>query len=133
MILAWSQLDTGHVEEADETISAALKIAESRQSKINFPDLLRVRAMIRVQQQRWEEAGAIFDEAVSLARSLRYPYAEARALQEFALMSIRLGDAEQAREQLLAALEIFRRLGAMNGVARSEQSLLQLDATLTRG
>ena len=47
-----------------------------------------------------------------VARSVRYPHAEARTLYEWGLMYADRPDPRQARERLEEAAEIFRTLGS---------------------
>ena len=75
-------------------------------------ELLRVRGMVLARRHMWDEAERIFEEAVSIARSLRYPYAEARALYEWGLMYAGRPDPKLSREHLEAAAAIFQRLGS---------------------
>jgi len=69
---------------------------------------------------------------VSLARSMPYPYAEARALETHGMMATRKitqrvsgfeGEPEHGRQRLEQALAIYRRLGAKKDVERTEQVL----------
>lgn len=90
--------------------------------------------------------GKALNLAASLARSMSYPYAEARAMYECDLMrreqgnatTAGLGAAEETRRrsssaawtraagQLQEALGIFRRLGAEKDVAQTERALAEL-------
>jgi hypothetical protein len=62
-----------------------------------------------------QEAAAVLEEGLELARSLPYPYAEARILAEL--------------DRLEEALAIFRRLGARKDIERTEQELAALEPT----
>jgi hypothetical protein len=68
--------------------------------------------MVLATRRSWDEAEHVFEEAVSVARSIRYPYAEARTLYEWGLMHVGGPDTKQGRERLEEAVEIFRRLGS---------------------
>jgi tetratricopeptide (TPR) repeat protein len=89
-------------------------------------DLLRVQGVLRSRQGRWEEAEQSFGEAVPLARSMPYPYAEARALYEWGVMLRQAGEPERARARLEEGLAIFRRLGARSYAERTERELAGL-------
>jgi hypothetical protein len=52
-----------------------------------------------------------------------YPYAEARLLHAGGLLHAGKGEPEQARQRLMDALAIFRRLGARPDAERAEQAL----------
>ena len=54
----------------------------------------------------------VLDEAVSLARRMRYPYGEARVLHVYGRLHARREEPEPARRRLEAALAICTRLGA---------------------
>jgi adenylate cyclase len=127
MTLAWACLMTGDLELAEEAASRAVTLAKERQQRLWLPDVFRVQGMILTRQKHWEEAAGILEEAVSLARSISYPYAEARALYEFGGMFGQKGEPGRARERLEEALGIFRRLGATKDVERTERALATLD------
>jgi hypothetical protein len=77
-------------------------------------------------QGRWEEATAAAEAGLALTRSLPYPYVEARTLWAHGLLHVQKGEPEPAREELEAALAIFRRLGARKDIERTEQLLTAL-------
>lgn len=120
--LAQAYLALGEVDRADAVVRRALP--QARQAyPITVPTVLTARAMVRGRQNRWHEAEAALSEAVSLARSMSYPYAEAQALYEWGLMHMQCGRPDQARERLREALAIFSRLGARPYVERIERAL----------
>lgn len=125
--LAWAHLELGAVDQADEIVAGALDVAHLRRNKPLLPEALRVLGMVRARQGRWDEAQTAFQESISLARSLPYPYVEARALVEYGITQVHHGELEQAREPLGAAMAIFRRLGAKKDVERTEQVLRELE------
>ena len=71
----------------------------------------------------WEDASRCFSEAVALARSMPYPYAEAKLSYEYGMLHLREKEPARARERLRAALEIFRRLGAKQDAEQTRQTL----------
>jgi hypothetical protein len=81
-------------------------------NRLGLVELLRVCGMVLARRRRWDEAERAFAEAVSVARSIRYPYAEACALYEWGLMYVGGPDPHLARERLEEAAEIFRGLGS---------------------
>lgn len=111
--LAWAQLVSGSTEEARATVNGALERMRARNILLFQPDGLRVQGMIAARDAQYAEAAEAFAEAISLARSLPYPYAEARALMEWGKMLLSQGEEDQGREHLDEALSIFQRLGAM--------------------
>jgi tetratricopeptide (TPR) repeat protein len=125
--LAWAYLEQGEVDRAEETAARGLAIAWERQNRLYVPGLLQVQGMVLSRQGKWDGAERVFAEAISLAQSMPYPYAEARALHEYGAMHIRKGEPEKARERLEEALAIFRRIGAKKDVERTEQALRELE------
>ena len=75
----------------------------------------RVLGMVRTRQDRTDEAAESFREGLMLARSLPYPYAEARILAEMGMLE--------------EALAIFQRLGAIKDRERTEEALAALSGT----
>ena len=51
-------------------------------------------------QGRWEEAAALLDEGLSLARVLGYPHGEALTLQALSELYADSGESQTARERL---------------------------------
>ena len=68
-------------------------------------------------------AARSLEEGLAVARSLPYPYGEARLLHVYGEMHARKVEPGPARERLEAALAIFRRLGARKDVERAEQAV----------
>jgi hypothetical protein len=56
---------------------------------------------------------AILDQALQSARTMPYPYAEARLLYTAGFLYIRIGEQEQGRRCLDEARAAFERLGAL--------------------
>ena len=110
--LAWAYLDLGDEKRAEDAVLEGIERAWAQGHNLALVELLRVRAMVLARQRRWDEAELAFEETVSLARSLRYQYAEARALYEWGLMYVSRMDPEQGRDQLEKAAAIFRGLGS---------------------
>jgi len=126
--LARAYVEVDDLDRAEETAGRALTLAEERHQRLYVPEVRRVQGMILARQERWEGAKSSFEEAISLARAMSYPYAEARALYEYGVLRSRQGEPSQARERLEEALAIFRQLGAGKDVERTEEKLAALDA-----
>ena len=86
--------------------------AKAQGHRMALVELLRVRGMVLTGRRSWDEAERTFQEAVSVARSIRYQYAEARVFYEWGLMCDARPDSEQGLALLGEASEFFRRLGA---------------------
>ena len=123
-LLAWAHLETGEEAQAEDLIRRGLERAAAETLRMRKADWLRIQAMLLAQQERWTEAESALDEALSLVRSMPYPYGEARLLYQSGVMRLRRGESAPAREQLAEALAIFQRLGAERDVERARQVLL---------
>jgi hypothetical protein len=89
-----------------------------------------VQGMVRICQERWAEAERALEEGLTMARSLPYPYGEARLLHVYGEMHAKRGELGPARERLEDALAIFRRLGARKDAEPVEQALTMLHGGL---
>jgi len=119
--LAWVYLAEGNISMADQTATRAVQVSQGQQ--VYRVDALRVQAMVLIRQEQYEQAERSLAEGIDLARSLPYPYAEARLLFEEGEMRLRRGEVESGRDRLTEALAIFRRLGARREIERTEQEL----------
>jgi tetratricopeptide (TPR) repeat protein/transcriptional regulator with XRE-family HTH domain len=108
--LSWAYLELEDADHAEEVVLEGIERARAQGHKLALVELLKVGGMVLASQRRWDEAERAFEEAVSVARSVRYPYAEARALYEWGLMHVGKSDPKQGRHQLEKAAEIFREL-----------------------
>jgi hypothetical protein len=107
-------------------VGQAVARVRSQGHRLALVDALWVQAMVAIRQEQWEDADRTLDEALSLARSMPYPYGEGRLLHVYSLMHVHKGQSGPARERLEAALAIFRRLGARKDVEHVEQALATL-------
>lgn len=110
--LGWAYLALGEDDRAEEVVLEGIERVKTQGNRLALVELLRVCGMVLARRRRWDEAERAFGEAVAVARSIRYPYAEARALYEWGLMYVGGTDPHQARERLEEAAEIFRVLGS---------------------
>jgi len=121
--LAEGYLGTGDLDRALAMTQRAMALAHDHGNRWQLVSILRVCGLVLAYQDRQEEAVQCFDQAVSLARSMPYPYGVARAHYESGCLLARQGKSEQASRQLEEALAILRRLGAQLYVKRTEQAL----------
>jgi tetratricopeptide (TPR) repeat protein len=121
--LAWAHLELGHERAANEAIEDAVGRTRASADRWDLVEALRIQGMLRARQERWDEAVEAFEEVISLARGMPYPYAEARALYEYGMMHVRKGELQQAQERLKQALVLFQRLGARPYIERTEHAL----------
>jgi tetratricopeptide (TPR) repeat protein len=125
--LAEAHADTGDAAGAEEVADLALTQARRTRNRVDGVEALRVRAKVLSMLGRPEVATAALEEALSWARSMPYPYAEARILSEYGLLHLREREPKEARKRLSAALGIFGRLGAKKDAEWTEQALRALD------
>jgi class 3 adenylate cyclase/tetratricopeptide (TPR) repeat protein len=104
--LAWAYLESGDVARADELAKGAVDRARNTEEVLALVDALRVQGMVRQRRGERLEAEHILEEGLALARTLPFPYAEARILDA-------LGRSEEA-------LAIFQRLGAARDAQRMQ-------------
>jgi tetratricopeptide (TPR) repeat protein len=128
-VLAWAHLEYGQVAQATDVVGQALRRTRPEEMRLVLVEALRVEGMIAIRQKRWAAAGHSLEEGLALARSMPYPYAEARLLHVYGCLHIQKGEPEAARERLAAARALFLRLGARTDVARAQQALSMLPGT----
>src|SRR5579872_164057 len=127
-VLSRAYIDLGKITEAAAAIEPALRQVRDEGLKAYLPELLLVDGMVRIRQERWEDAQAALLEGLEIARSLPSPYAEARILVQLSCLSHARTDLPAARDRLAAAVAIFRRLGATKDLAQAEVALHELAA-----
>jgi transposase/Tfp pilus assembly protein PilF len=125
-VLAWAYLEQGQVEQAVAPVGQALVRARREEMRLVVVEALRVQTLIALPHEQWTEAARSLEEGLALARSMPYPYAEARLLHVYGRLHIQKGEPQAARERLEAARAIFARLGAPTDTAQVEQALAGL-------
>jgi tetratricopeptide (TPR) repeat protein len=124
-VLAWAHLELGETSEAEALVAQIVGYAREAGELFLLAEVLWLQALVASRQRRWEEATTAVEEGIALARSMPFPYMEARTLQVHGLIHQK-GEPNSARERLEAALVIFRRLGARKDVEHTEQLLATL-------
>jgi uncharacterized protein HemY len=122
-VLAWAHLELGEVAQARDVVERAIRRTRPENLRLVLVDALRVQAMVAARQEQWEEAARAVEEGVALARSMPYPYAEARLMHLAGRLHAQVGKPEAARQRLAAALTIFQRLGARKDIEQVEHDL----------
>jgi ATP/maltotriose-dependent transcriptional regulator MalT len=125
-VLAWAYLEQGQVAQAADTIAQALTRARREQMRLVLAEALRVRALLALRQEQWEEAARSITEGLAMARAMPYPYGEARLLRVDGALHARQGAPAAARGRLEAAHAIFQRLGVRGEAVWVEQELTAL-------
>jgi uncharacterized protein HemY len=75
------------------------------------PDALRVQARLEARRRRWAKAEQALEEALTICRSMPYPYAEAKVLNEYGYLRLQQDLVQEARQRFEAALAICARMG----------------------
>src|SRR5262249_13851564 len=121
-LLAWAQMESDQAEAKTLTAQRNARAREQRH-RLVLLDVLRIQALLAMQQDRGNEATEALDEALTLSRDMGYPYAEAKALYVYGLSHQAREEPEPARECFEAALAICARLGERFYAAQVERSL----------
>jgi transposase len=124
--LAWAHLERGAAAEAAAATSLTIARATALGYRLPLVEAWRIQGMVCTRAGRWDEARRAFADGLALARSLPYPYAEARLLHMNGLLHVQMGEPAPARAQLEAARALFARLGARTNAVQVEQDLAGL-------
>lgn len=111
-LVSQAYLELGKDARAEEVALQGVELTRAQGNRLALVELLRVLGMVLTRQRRWDEAEHAFEEAVSVARLIRYPHGEARALYEWGSMHVGGPDTKQGKDRLQEAAEIFGRLGS---------------------
>jgi predicted ATPase/DNA-binding XRE family transcriptional regulator len=125
---AWAHLELGDGAAAAAITRQASADARARNDRLALVDALRVQAMVAIRQQRRTDAEQALEEGLTLARSMPYPYAEARLLHVYGALHLQQNEPGRGAPRLKTALAIFRRLGARWDAAQVEEALTSLQA-----
>jgi hypothetical protein len=125
-VLAEAYVARGDLARAEVLVFQRVQRFRVQQHRRALAVWLRIQGLVLGQQHRWAEASLVFAEALSLARAMPYPYAEARILYEEGLLQGQCGETELARERLQQAHAIFARLGAKADIEITAHSLSSL-------
>jgi tetratricopeptide (TPR) repeat protein len=125
-VAAEAYLQRGADAQAEPLVREGLEEATRQGSAIALPGWFHLEGMLALRRRSWEEAEQALDRAVSLARTMPYPYQEARALYTYGMLAEHQEELEQTQQRLVSSLELFRQLGAAPDAARVEQSLTRV-------
>jgi predicted ATPase/DNA-binding XRE family transcriptional regulator len=125
-LLAWAYLDLGDEERAEALVTATMARAAAADMQRTRTNGLRVQALLRTRQGRWDEAQTVLDAALVGYRAMPSPYGEAKALYVYGQLHAAQGEPERARERYAAALAILNRLGERLYAEHVERALAQV-------
>jgi tetratricopeptide (TPR) repeat protein len=125
-VLARALLESGDDEAAERTLAQGRALAFDCRDVL---ETLMVQGVASTRRGHWDEAERHFADAVISALRLPYPFAEARTLLEWGMMCDARGEPEQALERLGRARTIFRQLGALPFIERTERAIRSLPSS----
>jgi tetratricopeptide (TPR) repeat protein/transcriptional regulator with XRE-family HTH domain len=109
--LAWACIELGDERQAEALLERAVTQAEAQHYYLALLDVLRVRGLLCIKQQRWQEGREVLHQALILARSMPHPYAEAKVRYTSGCLEAACGDPSAARQQFTTGLAICNHLG----------------------
>jgi transcriptional regulator with XRE-family HTH domain/tetratricopeptide (TPR) repeat protein len=123
---AWAHLVLDDLKSAEGIAELAFQRAIHEGNRLALADVLRIRAVIFARQDRRQQALGALEEALQLARQMRYPYAEAKALYVSGQLHATRSDPESARHQMEMALAILMQLRERLYAEHIERALTHL-------
>jgi tetratricopeptide (TPR) repeat protein/transcriptional regulator with XRE-family HTH domain len=126
-VLAWAYLELGEADRAADVGMQAMERARVQTNRVALIDALRVHGLVLLRQRRWADGASVLAEALTLARALGIPYAEARVLQACGALSAARGEPDPAWERWEAARVIFAQLGASRDTEIIARAIAALD------
>jgi tetratricopeptide (TPR) repeat protein len=124
---AWIEL--GDVSSAETVAREVVESAHENGFTLAEAWTLPTLGCTLARQGRSAAAGEVFERAIELSRAMPEPLNEAIARHEWGRMLAEAGDTAGAREQLGAALTLFRGLGAEPFIERSDRILVSLQSS----
>ncbi|MDE3230535.1 MAG: hypothetical protein KGO05_11700, partial [Chloroflexota bacterium] len=125
--LAWAEAETGDLERAEALLADGISRATATGHNLALTDALRVRSLLAMRRERWQEAADAIEQSLALARAMPYPYAVAKAHYTCGLLHAARGEPELARARYAEALAILDALGERPYAARVTEALGRLD------
>jgi tetratricopeptide (TPR) repeat protein len=125
-VLAAATLDEGDVGRAAEWARQGVQRTRRDGTDLLLVEALRALAVVLGRREDWDGAERAFTEGLSMTRNHGLPFAEARTLHQYGVMSASRGEVDWARQRYDQALTIFRRLGAGPWIRRLEGEIAGL-------
>jgi tetratricopeptide (TPR) repeat protein len=127
-LLAWASLELGDIPRAATLIGRCLMLVTERNNRLDLCEALIVQGRIFSRQRQMEESERAFADALSLASSMSYRFAEGRALYEWGRTLTASGKRQEAHRRLEQALQIFQQLGVSPFIEQTGEALRKLGA-----
>jgi tetratricopeptide (TPR) repeat protein len=124
-LVAWAELERDGPDKAAHTVREALERALRTEAYLALPDLHRIQAMVLLRQRRTGQAVTELEQAITAAKRIPYPYAEAKARYVYGQVYLSECKAKEAHEQLEGSLAILNRLGERVYAKLVERTMLQ--------
>ena len=105
----------------------ALKVFGRLDSQTRIAEAYKFMGCIHSRQQKWEDAGRLFERSIQIHNSVKDPLSVGEAQYDYGLMYSSKGDKDNAKEQLTGALEIFEKLGASSDLQKVKAALEKLE------
>jgi hypothetical protein len=128
-LVAHAWIELGDVANAEALARQVVEVCREQGSDLLEAGTLPTLGRALARQGRTAEAREAFERTIWLSRPMPHPFNEALAHHEWGRMLADAGDHTGARDQLDAALTLFRRLGAVPFVERSERVLASLQSS----
>ncbi|MGH2449488.1 MAG: tetratricopeptide repeat protein, partial [Chloroflexota bacterium] len=113
LVAAEAYLEIGDEQRAEEIIEQGLTFARDQEHRLVIVEWLQLKSILAERRGRRPQAIALLDDALTLARAIPYPYQEALTLHRLGMLTGEL-------DHLIAARDIFQRLGARPFAGRVE-------------
>jgi tetratricopeptide (TPR) repeat protein len=125
-LLGWARLSMGDLAGAAAALNQCMRQAKTTGNRLVIVDALLAQARLSLRLAEWPQAVKALKDALACARTMEYPYAEAKALFIYGQLCATRGARDHARDQYERALAICRRLGERLYRAHIERALTQL-------
>jgi tetratricopeptide (TPR) repeat protein len=126
-LLAWACIELGDERQAETLLERAAPQAKAQHHELALLDVLRVRGLLCIKQQCWQDGRKVLEQALTLARGMPHPYAEAKVLYTTGCLDAACGEPAAARRRFTASLTICTQLGERLYAESIEREMSALD------
>jgi CHAT domain-containing protein len=118
MILGLAHEFSQQYDQAEKELSAAAKLAESYQPSLSG-DVAQALGILAFDRKKYQDAGAAFHKALTIARQQNLPFLQANALGSLGNVAMGQEHFDEAIDWYKAALQLSKTLGAQSAVAKT--------------